>query len=261
MVLAHKNALKVMALMTTLAALALLLGRLRTAERDGSLKKKVDLLRMHRDKYNLWTSDEHSQTANLKLPYPNATRPVEEIIEAPWIALLQSHLASLNSSYVSLCLCDSRYTESLLNWLISASVKTHPPLENILIISLSGELHEILTNQGIFSVFIDPWTVLQGDVQLPTNFSHIWSVRMVVLRLMNHWGYSVATYDSDAITVRNPRSMFDTGRDLVGSRGVYPFKLRRIWKSPTFCMGVTFFRATSNMGIVLYHICIIYLDY
>ena len=97
---------------------------------------------------------------------------------------------------------------------------------------------------------MDPQTILKDDVQFSSSFSHIWVVRVVLFRLLNHWGYTVAAYDSDAVLVKNPEPLFSEleGSDIVGSPGVYPFDLHRKWKSPTLCMGVVLFRASQRTG-------------
>ena len=236
--------------LTVIAAAAFILtvglGRLEKVQ-SYSIKNRVeeDGVMLHNKNHS-----NHTSTTTLKLPYPTATRPLREILEAHWIVELRDFLTGLASKHVSLCLADSRHTESVVNWLISALVEVQPPLENTLVISLSAELDEILKSRGLDSVFIDPWTVLQRDAQLPSQFSHIWSTRMVLFRLLNHWGYSMATYDSDAILVRNPRTLFaELGdSDVVGSEGIYPFDLHRKWKSPTLCMGVALFRASARTG-------------
>ena len=188
---------------------------------------------------------------SLQLPYRSKVRSVDEILETQWAPELWRHLSELDTKYVSLCIGNSAYKESIVNWLIAALVITQPPLENVLVISLDTKLHEFLQGHDINSVFIDPWTILRSDVKLATNFSHIWVTRLVLFRLINHWGYTVATYDSDAIPVKNPQTLFAKfeDSDLVGSRGTYPFNLHRQWKSATMCMGVTLFRASEGTGI------------
>ena len=194
-----------------------------------------------------------STSPHLKLPYRVAVRSVEQILAAQWVPRLWDYLAQLETRYVTLCVADSRYTESVVNWLVSALVVTEPPLDNVLIVSLDKELSEFLQSHGLDSVFMDPDTILREDVKLPTNFSHIWATRLVLFRLVNHWGYTLATYDSDALLARNPQSLFLelAGSDLIGSPGVYPFSLHREWKSPTLCMGVVLFRASHRTGEAL----------
>ena len=99
---------------------------------------------------------------------------------------------------------------------------------------------------------MDPDTILIKNVNFPSNFSHIWVTRVVLFRLLNHWGYTVATYDSDAVLIHNPQPLFAElgSSDLIGSPGTYPFDLHRQWKTPTLCMGMALFRASERTGII-----------
>ena len=76
----------------------------------------------------------------------------------------------------------------------------------------------------------------------PSNFSHIWVIRVVLFGLLNHWGYTVATHDSDAV----PLFAELGSSDLIGT---YPFDLHRQWKTP-LCMGMALFRASERTGIM-----------
>ena len=187
---------------------------------------------------------------SLGLPYRGAVRSVQEILGAEWVHQIWSYLVELETRYVSLCVGDSRYTESVVNWVVSALVAVEPPLDNVLVVSLDADLHQFLVNHGLDSIFVDPGMVLKSDVYLPTNYSHIWVTRFVLYRLLNHWGYTVATFDSDALLARNPQPLFAelSESDLIGSPGVYPFNLHREWKSPTLCMGLVVFRPSPRIG-------------
>ena len=246
-----QTALKLAAVVLAIAALTYLMRRQKVSTNTmmAGLVSRTKQERFHRIDLEQQSTQDRL-TAGLKLPYPNYTRPLQEILEAPWVAALQTFLSGLNTNHVSVCLADSRYGESLIHWLVSALVKTQPPLQNVLTIALDKELHDYLQSRDIASVLVDPWTVLRGDVQLHTNFSHIWTTRMVVFRLLNHWGYSVATFDSDATVLRSPQSLFDghMTSDLMGSSGTYPFVLHREWRSSTFCMGVALFRPSQHTG-------------
>lgn len=209
-----------------------------------------------RDVLSLSTAQSFPGRTNLKtnlsiqLPYRGAVRSVEEIFAAQWVSELGSYLASLESRHVSLCIADSRYKSATINWLVSALVAVRPPLENVLVVSLDRHLRDFLQRRDLDSIFMDPHTILKDDVELHSSFSHIWVTRVVLFRLLNHWGYSVATYDSDAVLVKNPQPLFTEleESDVVGSPGIYPFDLYKQWKSPTLCMGVVLFRASEKTG-------------
>ena len=190
---------------------------------------------------------------SIRLPYKGVTRSVEEILAAPWIVEIQSYLMSLTSRHVSLCIADSTYMEAVVNWLVSALVNINPPLENVLVISLDLQLHQFLQKRGLDSVFMDPDTILKGNLKLPSKNSHIWITREVLFRLINHWEYTVATYDSDAVLIKNPQPLFTKleSSDIIGTAGTYPSDLQRQWQSPTMCMGMALFRASERIGMIL----------
>ena len=187
---------------------------------------------------------------SLRLPYQSEVRPVEEILEAQWVTELWTYLSHLDNKYVSLCIGDSAYMESVVNWLIAALVVVQPPLENVLVISLDVELHELLHEHGIDSVYVNKSTI----IIYPTRNDSIWITRLLLFRLISHWGYTLATYDSDAIPLKNPQLLFTMfgDSDLVGSQGIHPKPLHEKWKSPTLCMGVVLFRASARTGIHYY---------
>ena len=190
---------------------------------------------------------------SIRLPYKGVTRSVDEILVAPWIVEIQRYLMSLTSRHVSLCIADSRYMEAVVNWLVSALVNIKPPLENVLVISLDLQLHQFLQKRGLGSVFMDPDTILKSNLKLPSKNSHIWITRVVLFRLINHWGYTVATYDSDAVLIKNPQPLFTKleSSDIIGTADIYPFDLHRQWQSPTMSMGMALFRASERIGMIL----------
>ena len=180
-------------------------------------------------------------------PFHNRVRPVEEILEAQWVTELWTYLSHLDNKYVSLCIGNSAYMESVVNWLIAALVVVQPPLENVLVISLDVELHELLHEHGINSVYVNQSTLLVKEQ------TAIWVTRLIMFRLISHWGYTLATYDSDAIPVKNPQLLFAKfgDSDLVGSSGTHPTGIYKIWRSSTVCMGVLLIRASERTGIMI----------
>lgn len=185
----------------------------------------------------------------LSFAHSEAVRPLPEVLSAPWVERLQAFLSSLDSKQVNIVVADSKFLPNVINWLISALIKAIPPLENILVIALDRDLHTFLHNKGLVSLYVDPHTVIQPRAPLHTNFSHIWITRCTIFRLLNHWGYDVITYDTDAVVLKNLQPLFDEHRssDVIGSSGTYPFELHRVW-GQTFCMGVALFRSTKHTG-------------
>ena len=188
-------------------------------------------------------------------------KPLEMIMQAPWAPKLQDVLANMvfqtksgsvdfqpaARRQVTVVFGDAKYVLSLLNWLVSALVVTTPPLKNIIVISLDEELHALLEKKGIQSVHVNPETVTCG--QIKRKVSQVWITRCVVYWLLNHWGYDVMTYDTDAIVLRNIQDILDNfgESDIIGSAGSYPFNLGAKW-GQTLCMGAVLFKSTRKTG-------------
>ena len=198
----------------------------------------------------------------LKFGHGYAVKPYKVIIEAPWVAVLQDLLKKaqpptvstnrttqhlLTHNQVTVVVSNSNYTLSLLNWLVSAFIKTSPPLDNVIVVSLDKTLQALLDRKEISSVYVDPGTVISG--QMYTRSSHIWITRGALYRLLNHWGYDVITYDTDAIALKNLQPILDAhpASDIVASSGIYPFQLGMKW-GLTLCMGVILIRSTARTG-------------
>ena len=199
------------------------------------------------DLYQAWVKKFTSSSMGLPLPHLLVTP--ETIFETQWAPELWRHLSELDTKYVSLCIGNSAYIESIVNWLIAALVITQPPLDNVLVISLDTELHEFLQEHDINSVYVDINSTFRKE-----SGNRFWLTRLVLFRLINHWGYTVATYDSDAIPVKNPQTLFAKFEDsnVVGSRGVHPPRLSKKWKSATMCMGMTLFKASKPTGMTAF---------
>ena len=185
-------------------------------------------------------------------PHPNYTRSTQEILAGPWVARLHRKLNSLpvqNSKQVSIVFSDSSYADSLLNWLIASQVRLESPIENFIVVCLDKNVFSLLDSRDIPSILVDKAKVLKPNAKFQHDYSSVWIVRMIVYRLINYFGYDVVSYDTDAIPLRNLQPVFDDyqDHDIVGSAGIYPFGLGRIWGF-TMCMGVIRFRSTTKMG-------------
>lgn len=208
--------------------------------------------------------------ANLNLSSSVYIKPLEMIMESQWVPRLQDILTKMefqdtsNSQWhfvprkqVTVVVSDVKYAPSLLNWLVAAQVKTSPPIENIIVISFDKTLQALMDKKEIRSVYVNPDTVTCGQVRRRT--SRIWIARCVIFRLLNHWGYDVMVYDTDAIVLRNLQDILNAHAesDIVGSAGQYPFPLGAKW-GQTLCMGTVLFRSTrkTGEGLTLLEICI-----
>ena len=181
-------------------------------------------------------------------PHPQVFKPVGMVLSSSWVQQLKSYLLSVTPArQVTITVASYDFAANLLNWLISAQV-TSPPLENILVISFDEPLHKMLIRRKISSLFVPYSSVLRSPKSL--GVQKIWMTRMAVIRLINHWGFHVAQFDTDAIILRNPQPLFDRfpNFDVVGSRAKLPFELGKGQWGFTVCMGVILFRSTPRTG-------------
>ena len=188
----------------------------------------------------------------LSMPLPQFTQPT--ILKSEWVQLLKEYLGTLKSKQLSIVTATQEHEVVLLNWLISALVVADPPLENILVLSLSESLANLLQSKGIPVILVEPSTVIRDTARnlIRTAFSEVHIVRLSFFRLINHWGFDVVMYDGDAIILKNPQPLFDSypGVELIGSAGKGPDKVFNYW-GRTICTGVLLMRASNEMGELL----------
>ena len=69
--------------------------------------------------------------------------------------------------------------------------------------------------------------------------------------------WDVAHYDTDAVILKNPLSLYNThaDSDVVGSTGTFPFDLGMKWGF-TLCMGTFLFRCTPQTGTIIIQVII-----
>lgn len=182
-------------------------------------------------------------------PHPQVFKPVNVVLACGWVRELKQYLSSVDPVQpVTVTVASYDFAANLLNWLISAQVMTSPPLENILVISFDNTLHKMLVRRQISSVCVPYISVLRNAKSL--GIHKVWMTRLAVIRLINHWGFDVQQFDTDAIIRRNPQPLFDSfpGFDVVGSRAKLPFELGKGQWGFTVCMGVIVFRSTPRTG-------------
>lgn len=185
----------------------------------------------------------------LSFPLPQFTR--SDVLQCEWVESLKTYLSSLKSKQISIVTASWEHKVVVLNWLISALVVAKPPLENVLVLSLSKALHHLLQSKNISSIFVDPKTIISNSAThlIRTTFSQVHIVRLTFFRLINHWGFDIVMYDSDAIILKNPQPLFDKypGVELVGSAGKGPESISGVW-GRTICTGVLLLRSSAAMG-------------
>jgi len=184
------------------------------------------------------------------LPHHNKTKILQEILSSRWVAQLHEKLKSLpvkRTKQVSIVFSDFG-CEVLLNWLIASQVRLLFPLRNLVVVCLDEGTFHILDSRDIPSVLADRARVLKPGVQLGSNI-FISTLKLIVCRLVNHFGYDAVLYDADAIPLRTLQPVFAkySSSDIIGSVGSHPYSLRRAWGF-TMSMGVVFFRSSADMG-------------
>ena len=185
----------------------------------------------------------HTHTLSLSL---QITLSLEEIERSQWVASLRRHLASLaGQKVINLVSSNSQYQDVLLNWLISAVVRSRLDLKSILVISMDLPLHMRLTNRGIPTVFVPLYRLIRRDTNFTKPFDRVMMLRLSVMSLISHWGFDVHNYDTDAVLLRDPQPLYDhfPAVDIIGSVGKIPTNLWEKW-NVTICIGVVIFRAS-----------------
>ena len=187
------------------------------------------------------------------LPTPGETLPLPQLLRCQWVDDLRTYLTSLppTSRLISIVSSDYKYREVLLNWLILAEAQQKQPLTNILVLSLDKSLHQLLTDRGIPCVFIPISCLVRPRLSLTMHvaFTQVHIMRLLVMRLLNHWRYDVANYDSDALVLRNPETRYKElgDRHFIGSVGHFPHEMDRKWGTAV-CIGVVLIRSCPQTG-------------
>ena len=197
-------------------------------------------------------SDQFFFQSPFSLPTPKATLPLPQLLQCDWLNELRGHLTSFpRGSLVSLVSSDYNYREILLNWLLTAQVRPDRPLSNVLVLSLDASLHQLLIERHIPCVHIPTSCLLSPSLKLTRHiaFTQVHIMRVLVMRILNHWGYDVANYDSDALILKNPEPRYNELRDchLIGSVGHFPQKMNKEWGT-AICIGVVMIRASPVTG-------------
>lgn len=196
-----------------------------------------------------------SISESLTLPVPSATLPPKELLQQQWINELQQILLKMPQGLVpiSVISADYKFREVLINWLIAAMTQAHPPLTHVIVFCLDQPLCELLKRRSINCIFVAPKDFLTqkaiGHLTKHVAFSEVMVLRLTAMRLMNHWGYDTANYDTDAIVLKSPESLYLRHSDshLIGSYGHFPGELSRIWGT-TVCCGHLMIKSSPQTG-------------
>ena len=110
---------------------------------------------------------------------------------------------------------DYLHKHLVLNWIYGALVGIKTPLTSVLVLSLDQLLCDIVDGRAgtpLVSCIIAPFETVM-DFDHKSEWLSRLMVRLLVLRLINHWGYDVATYDYDAVILKNPQDLYDQHLD------------------------------------------------
>ena len=181
-------------------------------------------------------------------PHPTAFLKVGKILQSNWVQQLKRHLKNIYPSHtVTITLATESFIPNLLNWLISASLVADPPLEYIITVALDKSVYQLLSLNHVPVILVPLESLLKPG---RSRINSIWMARFAVIRLLNHWGYNVQQFDTDAVMLRNPKPLYDKYPDseIVSARGKLPFELGRGKWGFTVCMGAVLIRSTEKMG-------------
>lgn len=177
------------------------------------------------------------------------------ILRLPWVTELHQLLvrsSSNNSPLVNLVVADLNSIELLLNWLIAALVRLTDPLQNVLVLGLDKFICDLLRPHNVTCIYINPVTFIRGDSEY-LRFSRLFiapQTRLLVARLINNWGYSFASYDTDAVILKNPQPLYDEYKEvnvIAGAAGRWPYWSIEEWGFAV-CLGAILVRSGPATG-------------
>ena len=172
----------------------------------------------------------------------NSLKDVKKIASTRWVQDLASIMTTWpNNRTVMVVSGNTDFQQPLLNWMISAVLKANISLDRILILAVDEKLYKLLKERSIESIFVPPSSLYDSkSIKLSTHQLITYS-RFAIVRLLNHWGFTVAHYDSDALILRDTQQIFKKypSSSIVASRGAGP---------KTLCAGAILFRSSRQMG-------------
>lgn len=184
-------------------------------------------------------------------PQPRVMKTFEEIEASSWMISLHSYLRNRDPSanYIYLVTSNFKYIDVLLNWLISAVVRSNVPIHQILIISMDYATYSLLHKRKFHSLFISPSSIFSPGYNFSEPFEEVMMLRLTLMRIINHFGVGVAMLDTDAVMLRNPKYLFaeHAEADIVGSVGTIPDDLFAEW-GVTICIGMVLVRSSKETG-------------
>ena len=184
------------------------------------------------------------------------SRSLKEILAEDWVCDLQTFLKNVDKDkhIVNMIAANSNFTDPLLNWLIASLMRLDEPMVDVIVISLDKDLHDLLIGRGIPSLLVTPGSVMHTEDFPEVYHKHngFYQARMMVMRLINHWGYDAANYDTDAVMLRNPQAIYDAPENadvdiFAGFAISFPPVLHKKWGA-TLCNGAWLVRSNARTG-------------
>ena len=175
----------------------------------------------------------------------NTFKDVKKIASTKWVrdlALIMTRWP-INQTVIVVS-GNANFQKPLLNWLISAVLKANVSLDHILILSADQNLHKLLQRRNIGSIFVPPSSVYDNKTIKLSTHKLITYLRFAVVRLLNHWGFTVAHYDSDALLLKDMQEIFEKypSSSIVASIAVGLYEVN-------MCAGAILFRSNQEIGI------------
>ncbi len=133
------------------------------------------------------------ETAPPNLPWMKSGLKVtpKSLMKLPWIRELWTFVnTEIDGRFpVAITASNFNYRSSLVNWLAHALLKEKNSIKNVLILSMDDQLHNFLRRRNISSLLV----LHQPLSKVPENkkIVQVEIARLVVMRLINFWGYDV----------------------------------------------------------------------
>ena len=192
------------------------------------------------------------------LPHHQYLKSLDEIKNATWVTDIYVYLQSLDktiSSHVNSVFGDFKHRTLVLNWVVAATLKLEVPLHNVLVLSLQQQLCDFLANSNLIKQEIKTTCIaVPVDTILSSKGDDLWRagmmIRPIILRLINYWGYDVATYDTDAVPLKNPQELYQQHytQDILSSSNNWPKYPAELWGF-TLCAGAILYRSSVATGM------------
>lgn len=99
--------------------------------------------------------------SSMSWPVPQFTR--SDILQSQWVKDLKHYLTGITEfRQISVVTANQEHQEVVLNWLISSVTVAKLSLRNVLVLSLSTKLHDLLISKNMNSIYVSPTSVING---------------------------------------------------------------------------------------------------